>query len=431
MFRRLLAGTLLAVSILAPALAAEDVGARPVFAVVDVTDPLDDRIYDYLESVIADPTVAAVILKIDSPAMASGDPTQLFAAILEAPRPVVAWVGPDPAVAHGGAAALLNLAHVGAAAPGVELGHLEPTVVTGDVAVPFRGDHGDPEQALASAERLRRSSVEVGADPIPGYVDLVVPTLGQLVVGLDGREVTVAGKPFVFSTATTITDEEGTTATVPTVEVRFHKPGLWTRFLRLAARPETSFFFLVAGLAVAVFEFYAAGVGISAAVAAVSLFLAGYGLSILPVRPWAVALVAAATLLYVWDFQRNDLGLRSALATAGLVVAGVAWTDAAPQFGPNPWVVLVVVVGTALFYGMALTTVARSRLSTPTIGREHLVGRPGRAVTPLDPEGIVEIDGARWRARTHRSASFAEGDPVEVLAVDGVVLEVGPPLAKG
>ena len=64
--------------------------------------------------------------------------------------------------------------------------------------------------------------------------------------------------------------------------------------------------------------------------------------------------------------------------------------------------------------------------ATPTIGREHLVGRRGVAATAFDPEGVVDLDGARWRARTTRAADLAPGDEVEVLEVKGIVLEVGP-----
>jgi len=84
------------------------------------------------------------------------------------------------------------------------------------------------------------------------------------------------------------------------------------------------------------------------------------------------------------------------------------------------------VTGTALFYGVALTTITRSRFSTPTIGRSQLLGRVGVATTDLDPEGVVEVDGARWRARSHRAAGIVAGDAIEVLGVDGVTLEVGP-----
>jgi membrane-bound serine protease (ClpP class) len=73
-----------------------------------------------------------------------------------------------------------------------------------------------------------------------------------------------------------------------------------------------------------------------------------------------------------------------------------------------------------------MTTIVRSRYSTPTIGREYLVGRRGVATSEFDPEGVVDLDGARWRARSTRAAGVSPGDAVEVLEVKGIILEVGP-----
>jgi membrane-bound ClpP family serine protease len=84
-------------------------------------------------------------------------------------------------------------------------------------------------------------------------------------------------------------------------------------------------------------------------------------------------------------------------------------------------------MGTALWFGFALTTVVRARFSTQTIGRDHLIGRSGIADTAIAPEGTVTLDGARWRARSTRGSGIAAGDPVIVKAVEGVVLEVDPP----
>ena len=214
--------------------------------------------------------------------------------------------------------------------------------------------------------------------------------------------------------------------TVPSVEVRFVKPDLWDRFLRLASRPEAAFFFLLAGIAIATFEFYAAGAGVAAAVAALSLFLAGYGWATLPMNWWAVVLALFGLLLYTWDFQQNRLGLGSVGGTIALLIGGFFYTNAAPQYTPAWWGVLITVIGIALFYGFALTTVVRSRFSTLTIGREYLVGKQGTAETDFDPEGVVVVDGARWRARSHRAAGLGPGDPIQVVEVNGILLEVGP-----
>lgn len=163
-----------------------------------------------------------------------------------------------------------------------------------------------------------------------------------------------------------------------------------------------------------------AGVGV------VSLLLAGYGLSVLPVRWWAVAAVVAGLLLYAADFQRHGLGWRSLLGTAGLTAGGLFFVDAAPQFTMRWWVVLLVLAGVALFFGFGMTAVVRARFSTRTIGREQLVGRHGVAVTALDPVGVVDVDGAEWRASAARAAALQPGDGVVVTAVHGIQLEVDP-----
>lgn len=393
--------------------------------VVEVRDPLDQRVVDGLLRVLATEDASVFVLWIDSPGMSSGDPGPLFDAVAASPVPVVVWVGPGEAVAHGAPAELLQVAHLGTAAPGARVGYLEPTVVRGDASPP--DPRGDRAPAVVESTRRQLATTEVVVDePIPGYVDEVVPTVGQLVVNLDGRRFTVAGsEDVVVETAETRETDAGTVL-VPSVEVRFLKADLYDRFLRLAARPETAFLFLVVGLAAAVFEFYAAGVGVTAAVAVLALFLAGYGMATLPVRPLAVSAVVVGSWLYVWEFQRGTLGWRSVLGTAALLYGGLAFTTARPQFGPSPVMVVAVVVGAALFYGFALTTIVRSRFSTRTIGREGLLGRLGVAETDLTPDGVVVVDGARWRARAPRTAAIRRGDEVAVVAVEGIVLQVEP-----
>ncbi len=125
--------------------------------------------------------------------------------------------------------------------------------------------------------------------------------------------------------------------------------------------------------------------------------------------------------------QRNQLGPVAVAGTALLVWGGLTFSRTGPEYGPRWWAVLLTVAGIALFYGFAITTVLRARFSTRTIGREQLIGKQGTAETSFDPTGVVVVDGARWQARSHRAAGLAPGDPIEVLEVKGIVLEVGPP----
>jgi membrane-bound serine protease (ClpP class) len=392
--------------------------------VVDVAGPLDQRMLDFMADAIEDSDAALVVIQVDSPGISSGDPARLLALVEDPPVPLAVWVGPDPAVALGGVATILNHAPIRAAAPGVRIGYRAPTVLTGpDVGfttIMPAGGEGVEDGALA--ER----TVVVGTDAIPGFVDFAVPSIGQLVVGLDGAVVEVGGETVTLSTAEQVVDESGTAVLRPAAGVTFIKPGLSTRFLRLGSTPGSLYFFLLAGIAAAAFEFYAAGVGLTALVAAVSLFIAGYGVATMPVDWVAVAAALVGMAAYTSDFQRNQLGIPSVAGTGLLVFGGMTLTNASPQYGSSWWLVIAIVAGVALFYGFALTTVVRARFSTRTIGREYLVGRRGEALSVFDPEGTVVLDGARWRARSHRAAGIRPGDPIEVLEVNGIVLEVGP-----
>ena len=73
-----------------------------------------------------------------------------------------------------------------------------------------------------------------------------------------------------------------------------------------------------------------------------------------------------------------------------------------------------------------MPAMVRTRFSTPTIGRESMIGEMGVALSGVDPEGTVQVRGAPWRARTNRATPIQAGDPVRVVAVDGSLLEVEP-----
>lgn len=411
----------MALFVAAPASALQPGDELPV-VVIDVSDPMDQRLIDFLTETLSTERAHLFVLRVDSPGISSGDPGPLYEAIRSAEAPVVTWVGAAPAVAYGGAALLLTAADIAVAAPGTRIGYLEPVVVRDPIGDPGGAVNGE---LPSSAESLRSAEVIV-SEPIPGFVDEVVPAVGQLIAGLDGRAVPRGERTLTIATATVTEDEGGETVTVLSREILFVKPGLLDRVLRTAARPETAFFFLIVGIATATFEFYAAGVGVTAVVAVIALFLSGYGLATLPISWPSVAAVLLGLLLYTADFQRNTLGWRSMLGTVLLIVGGLTFTDAQPQFGPIWWVVLLIVTATALFYGFALTTVVRARFSTRTIGREHLIGLHGVAATDLTPTGIVTVQGARWRGRTQRAAGVKAGDPIEVEGVTGIELEVVP-----
>lgn len=374
--------------------------------VIDVSGPLDRFALEFIADSIeqgAEIGQDLAIVQLNSKAVLDGEAFDGVADLIaRPPLPVAVWVGPDPAYAYGAAAELPELASRAAIAPGSsELGRAQPAILGEDRA---RSDETVP-------------AAETGLD--------LQPALRQYLQDLDGATFQTADGPVEVST---ITDIEGG-VTVKTTTL--HKPGLATRFFRLAVTPEAAFFFLAMGLTIAVFEFYALGPGVAAGVAAVSLILGGWGVVTLPTNWWALALVVIAFLFLVAAHQLGGIFALTLIGAITLQVGGVFLIDGGGQIDPRWWLVLPSVAGVLFFFLLAMPTVQRARLSTETIGRDTLIGETGKALVDFDPDGLVEVRGARWRGTAHRESGIEQGDPIEVTGVDGMYLEVDrPPTAR-
>ena len=146
----------------------------------------------------------------------------------------------------------------------------------------------------------------------------------------------------------------------------------------------------------------------------------------LPVTWWALALAILGWVVLTASYQRGGVLVMTLVGAVALQIAGMFFVDGQGQIDPRWWLVLPSVLAVLFFFLLAMPTVQRARFSTQTIGMDHLVGRSGTALTDFDPDGLVEVDGARWRATAHREAGISEGSAVEVTGVDGLFLEVEP-----
>lgn len=388
----------LASAIFALALAACSSGQGGGIDVIDVSGPLDASAMQFMIDSIEDAAEIGqemAVLQINSRAVLDAEVfSRLEDLVVDPPLPVAVWVGPAPASAFGGAGIIAWSAQESAIAPGSLVAPWEPLVLGEGSPV-----MGDPLEAAESGLELQ-------------------PTIRQYLQDLDGRTLHTSAGPVTVSTL----EEFGDGITLKTVT--FRKPGPATRLFRLAVTPEAAFFFLVVGLTVVAFEFYALGPAVAAAVGGVALLLAGWGVVVLPVRWWAVALAIGSWVLITSAHQKGGAMVLSLLAAAGMQVAGMQYVDGAGQLDPSWILVLASVLAVLFFYLIAMPTVQKARLSTPTIGREGLIGLEGSAISAFDPDGMVDVSGARWRATAHREAGLSPDDRIVVTGVDGMFLEV-------
>lgn len=398
--RTLLTAALL--SILAACSGSGEPLEEPGIDVIDVSGPLDASALRFMNDSIEGAAASGqelAVLQINSRAVLDHQAfTDLIVTLESPPLPLAVWVGPAPAVAGGGAAQIAVRAEHAAISPGSSFGLLAPVIV---------GESGEevaPDGVIPAEE--------TGLD--------LQPSIRQYLQDLNGETFQTANGPVTVETIEPF--ETGITLK----PVTFRQPGLGVRFFRLAATPEAAFFFLVVGLAIASFEFFAIGPGVAAGVAGLSLLLAGWGMVNLPVRPWAVAVAVIGWALLTAAYQKGGVLALTLLGAVMLQVGGIFLVDGGGQIDPRWYLVLPSVLAVLFFFLLAMPTVQRARFSTRTIGRDALIGERGVALESFDPDGVVEVRGARWRATAHREAGLTEGAEILVAGVDGMFLEVEP-----
>lgn len=247
--------------------------------------------------------------------------------------------------------------------------------------------------------------------------------LRNMLFALDG--LTIKGTQ--LDTVLEVVDENGA-ITREAATTRFFKLGTVEQLMHTSASAALAYLLFSFGLALLVFEFFTAGIGIAGFVGAVGTVLGTFGLAELPVQPLGIALIIAAIVALAVDVQ---VGIPRVWTGIGLVAYVIG---SFTLFGPVQeealrisWLSLIAgVVSMALAFVVGMPSMVRTRFATPTIGREWLIGLEGTASTDIAPEGEATVRGAKWRARTNRATPIRSGQPLRVASIDGVTLDVEP-----
>jgi membrane-bound serine protease (ClpP class) len=369
-----------------------------------------------------------VILQINSGGALDTDALGVLEAVRTSKVPVAAWIGPGKSGARGAAAGLLAVASFSAASPGSRLGPVQPMRLDTQARSSYSRQMADPAREQRIDRRMggladTRLSGTAAAEA--GLIDIVAPTLGDVIVGLHGKEVPAAGGPVRLSTAKQIDTKDGPRQTADQ-PVRFIKLGTFANVQHSLTSPSVVFLLLIVGLALMVFEFFTIGVGLAGITGAAAVVGAFYGASHLPVTWWAMGLLFLSTFGFAVDVQAGRQGFWTGIGAVGLLVGSLTLFGGSSSLDVPLWLVALLFVGQIIFMLGGMTVAVRNRFSVPTVGRDSMIGELGQAHTELNPDGIVTVRGAPWRARTNRATPISAGGAVRVVSVDRLLLEVEP-----
>lgn len=385
-----------------------DTGDAGVAVVLQVSGLLDPLLADFVADGVTNADnegAKVVVLQVNSTdgVISNDELNELADVLANAEVPIAMWVGPSGARAAGPWVELAGLVDRIGIAPGSRIGDSGPRQL----------DARFGDLLGASGELLRNDTVGAERAIELGIAPAEAPTVGDFVVSLAD-----------FGVVTSVTGEGDEARTVADTVVRFERLSLLAGQLHTVASPPVAYLLFTIGLALLVFEFYTAGVGVAGVVGAGMFLLGCFGFWILPVSLVAVGLLVFSMFAFSIDVQTGVPRFWTIVGALALLAGTVfLYRDGISM----SWIPMVVgVVGITMMMVTGMPTMVRTRFSTPTIGREWMIGEVGDAVEPVDPDGVVKIRDALWKARTNRATPVKAGEEVRVVAVEGLVLEIEP-----
>ena len=344
--------------------------------------------------------------------------TALLERVAAAKVPVAIWVGPSGSRLYGLAAQLLAAADVTAMAPGTRIGNMGTPLDAKGVTFDF----GKSTEILQGSTLGFADARKTGALKFSGS-DEGVPVMKNMIFALDG--LSINGK--VLDTVTEKIAADGQIEREATT-ARFFKLGLTPGLFHTVSSPPLTYLFLTIGLALLIFEFFTAGIGVAGFVGAVCSVFACFGLGVLPVNGFALAVIFFAMLAFSVDVQVGVPRLWTGVGIVAFAGGSLFLFRDIDSMSLRPsWITLLVGIGgLALTFIVGMPSMTRTRFATPTIGREWMIGAQGVALEELAPGGIVRVHEGSWRARTNRATPIPAGSAVNVVAIDGITLEVEP-----
>lgn len=401
-------------------------GAVHVLKAKGTVGPVMSRYIDRGIDHAVDEEANAVVIQLDTPGGLVSSMNDIVTDIVNAEVPVVVYVSPAGGQAASAGTFITMAAHVAAMAPATRIGAAHPVGSGGEDLPETLADKAtnDAVALIKGLARLRGRNEAWAEDAVRrsvsaheeealelGVIDLVAPDLEGLLDAVDGRQVQLQDGRAVGLR----------TADVPLV---FNDRTLAEEFLDIISDPNIAFLLLSLGAIALFFELANPGAIFPGVFGVIALILGFFSLSVIPFNWAGVALILAAFIFFFLEIFITSHGLLGLGGLVSLVLGGLLLTSGnPPEFRVSPWLVGGVAAAVGAYLIFVVTSIIRVRRQPVAVGVETMVGQHARTRSPLDPDGIVLIEGELWRA-TAVDGFLAEGEEVVVTAIDGLTLKV-------
>jgi len=400
-------------------------------AVARVDGAIGPATADYIGRAIHEATgqqAQCLVVQLDTPGGLLESTKSIVEKFLASPVPIVVYVAPSGATAASAGCFITLASDIAAMAPATTIGAAHPVELGAGGAGETQAD-GVMKQKLENyaagyietlaARRKRnidwaRSSVKESATITVDkalemkVVEIIARDIDDLLRQLDGREIN--GRKLHTAGAKVVEISMSTT------EMIFQR--LW--------QPEVMFILMLIAVYGIVGELSHPGAILPGVLGAIALVLALYLSAILPVNGAGLALIGLALALFMIDVFAPTHGILTFGGIAAFFIGSLLLFDRnEPAFRLSLGYIIPATLITAAFFLFIVGQGLRAQRLPPKVGRETLLGRKVRAVSPIDSQGgKVLLEGGYWKAVS--DSPVATGQTVEITALRGLTVQVTP-----
>ena len=402
-----------------------------------VINPITARYVERVVRAAEESGAAAVVITMDTPGGLIDSTYKITGTLLNARVPVVIFVAPSGARAASAGTFITMAGHVAAMAPATNIGAAHPVSASGDdlegdLRLKAENDAVAQITKIAKArgrnegwaEQAVRKSVSIREDEAVriGVIDVVATDVPELLAKIDGREVILPHQTVTLRTRGAAIEEDPRTL----LEV----------FLHLITDPQIAVLLFTLGTYGLIIELSNPSLIFPGVVGVICIVLALFAFGTLDANAAGIALMLFAVMLFVAEIWITSHGILMGGGIAALLFGTVILFPAVRPTFPGirytvePWVVALTVGSNALFFGLLVRMLVRSKRLPKMTDLAHLAGEIGVARSALAPTGIVYAAGEEWTAAS-AAGSIAAGSRVRVIRVDGLRLIVEAAPAEG
>lgn len=428
---------------------------RAPVVLLDVADAIGPATADYIRRGLhtaAERGAPLVIIRLDTPGGLDTSMRVIIRDILASPVPVATYVAPSGARAASAGTFILYASHVAAMAPGTNVGAATPVQIGGG-GLPGSPDGKDSDDKVAPgnnqasqqtkarlpmeskavndaiaylrslaelrgrnvdwAERAVRDAASLSADAALAQkvIDIRARTVADLLQQADGRNVTAAGRPIALET-------QG-------LAVEVLATGWRTRMLSAITNPNVALILMMIGVYGLLFEFMNPGALYPGTIGAICLLTALYAFAALPVNYAGVALLLLGIGFMVAEAFTPSFGVLGIGGGLAFALGATILIDTDIPGFRIAWQVIAGLAAVSLLVTLVAARLALgARRRAVVTGREQMIGARGTTQDWDKGRGHVFVHGERWNAAS--SAPLHADEPVRVVALDGLLLQVEP-----